>query len=476
MASTDSAALRKPYQAALNDDWKSLKDFYEKRSNLLSFPVTPAADNAFHLAVFSKSSEPLKSLLDFSKGKDIIMYSYLEKNGYGNTPLHEAAANGNLKAVMALVNHNSELSREANVVENENEFLAAVNKKGETPLFKAAAFGKIEVVEYLASKSSKTETGRGVSKLKDVHRQNKRNMPGANEKEGMQKVPDASILHVAIAGNHFETALYLLNLDESLATIKDGNGLRPLNLLTTMPSAFESGYRWGTWIHRVFYFYLPIGDDADDGKKATKKFSKVFSSSLLLIDHLLFSKTWIVWLILLEKTCALVSGDILEKKRNHKLAFKLAERLIEKDSFWELAPDSQFEEDETIPPTGDAGDNRPTALLLAAEKGIVEIVDRILKVCPQLVEQENNLNQNILHVAIKHRQYDIFNRVKNMKIPMTRLVRKVDRYGYTFLHHAAIVEPENTRIHPAGPVYQLQEEIMWYKVSPLPSFSYKIFN
>ncbi|XP_044461411.1 ankyrin repeat-containing protein At5g02620-like [Mangifera indica] len=442
--------MHKPYQAALNDKWESLKDFYKDNVSLLFIPVTPAGDNAFHLAVFSKSSEPLQSLLEFSRGDDFIKYSYLEKNGYGNTPLHEAAANGNLKAVMALDNHNSKLLEVENVVENENEFLAAVNKRGETPLFKAAAFGKIEVVEYLAPKSLKTETRyiegktKEVTKLKDVHCQSKRNMPGATDKEGMEKVPDASILHVAITGNHFETALYLLDLDESLATLKDRNGQTSLHLLATMRSAFESGYRWGTWIHRVFYFCLPISDDANDDKKATTKISKG-------------------WLILLRKICALVSSSILEKKRNHKLALKLAERLIEKDSSWELAPDSQFEEDQPIPPTGDAGDNRPTALLLAAERGIVEIVDRILEECPQLVEQENDMNENILHVAIKHRQFDIFNRVKNMKIPMTRLVRKVDKYGCTILHHAAVMRPQNTKIHPAGPVYQLQEEIKWYK-------------
>ncbi|XP_044460525.1 ankyrin repeat-containing protein NPR4-like [Mangifera indica] len=195
---------------------------------------------------------------------------------------------------------------------------------------------------------------------------------------------------------------------------------------------------------------LPIGDDAGD-EKATTKISKG-------------------WLILLGKICALVRRNILEEKRRHKLALKLAERLIGKDSSWDetinmqVAPGFQFDEDQSIKvaiPV--AGDYKPIPLLLATENGIVEIVTRILEVCPQLVEHKNDLGQNILHVAIKHRRYDIFNHVKNMKIPMTWIVRKVDKYGYTILHHAADMEPETTKIHRAGPVYQLQQEIKWYK-------------
>ncbi|XP_044460524.1 ankyrin repeat-containing protein NPR4-like [Mangifera indica] len=168
------------------------------------------------------------------------------------------------------------------------------------------------------------------------------------------------------------------------------------------------------------------------------------------------------WLTLVGKICELVGSNILKEKRKHKLAFCLAERLIKNDSSWDetinsqVAP-SEIEEDQS------SGDYKPIPLLLATERGIVEIVNKILDECPQLAEHINDVGQNILHVAIKHRQYDIFNSVINTKIPMKRLVRTVDKNGYTILHHAADMEPETTKIHPAGPVYQLQEEIKWYK-------------
>ncbi|XP_044481006.1 uncharacterized protein LOC123207591 [Mangifera indica] len=521
--------LYKPYRAALNDDWESLLDFYQKLVSWLPYPVSSARDNAFHLAVYSKRKEPLQSLLCISEKRSMGRYGYLIENGYGNTPLHEAAATGNLEAVVALVAHNERLLMEDSENPDENDFLEAVNKKGETPLFIAAAFGRTEVVKFLAPKSLQNLTrfiGRegieGVTKLKDIHRQRlisvKPKPPasyqlpgaitegemifqpkpgtiqgeiisepkpvvipgeiilkpklGAIQGETIETVPDASILHVAIAGHHFglclcpvsffnfalnwhiqlifdvlisfqiflETALYLLNLDDSLATLKDINGWTSLHLLASMPSAFESGYRWATWIHRVFYFCLPIGDDSDNDGTVTAKISKV------------------------GKFCASVMRNILEEKRKHKLALKLAERLIEKDSSWDetiswqVVPESQFDEDQSS-----KGDYKPIPLFLATERGIVEIVNRILEICPQLAEHENDLSQNILHMAIKHRQLDIFNHVKNMKIPMTRLVRKVDKNDYTILHHAADMEEENTEGHPEGPAYQLQDEIKWYK-------------
>ncbi|XP_044463253.1 ankyrin repeat-containing protein ITN1-like [Mangifera indica] len=498
-----------PYRAAVNEDWESLKDFYKENVGLLFFPVTASRGNAFHLAVFSGSNEPLQSLLDFNiSERDFMMTDgYLQPNVYGNTPLHEAAAIGNLKAVEALVNHHRKLFPEENIEDqNENEFLEAVNMKGETALFVAAAFGRTKVVKFLASKSLETKTRfiyqkeerkeEQYTKLKDIHYKNLglihvkpesdasnqltstiqgeiisepipdtsnqlsgtirgeilKPKPGATQKETFKEVPGFSILHVAITGHHFETALYLLKKDESLATLKDLNGLTSFHLLATMPSAFESRYRWGTWIHRVAYICLPIGDETDDDVKATTKISRG-------------------WLLLLGKICALVRRNIFEEKRKHKFALKLVEGLIEKDSSWDetmneqVAPAFQFDEDQSINvdiPV--SGDYKPIPLLLATESGIVEIVTRILEVRPQLVEHKNDLDQNILHVAIKHRQYDIFDHVKNMKIPMTWLVRKVDKNGYTILHHAADMEPETTKTHPAGPVYQLQQEIKWYKL------------
>ncbi|KAJ0082753.1 hypothetical protein Patl1_09884 [Pistacia atlantica] len=268
-----------PYQAALKEDWVYMMNFFEKNRNAMSIPLSAARDTAFHLSVFSNGKQPIEYLLGIAKTIHMTTDDVLAKNVYGDTALHEAAANGNLEAVKLLVEYDKEPS---NDVEN-TEFLEDINDEGETPLFKAAAYGRTKVVKFLAS-----ERFEQLTQLKDIHRQkithikektklstpleektielqgasiilhvaSKPSKPLTPLEEKTSEVPGASILHVAIQGEHFDTALLLLKRDKGLATLKDENGRTSLHLLATMPSAFKSGYRMGTWISRVFYFCM----------------------------------------------------------------------------------------------------------------------------------------------------------------------------------------------------------------------------
>ncbi|XP_059437027.1 ankyrin repeat-containing protein NPR4-like [Corylus avellana] len=100
-------------------------------------------------------------------------------------------------------------------------------------------------------------------------------------------------------------------------------------------------------------------------------------------------------------------------------------------------------------------------LLIAASEGIVEIVNEILQVYPQAIEHVTKDEENILHVAIKYRQMEIFRRVKKMKIIRDcRLVSRIDNRGYTILHHVADTEKYDGG-NKAGPALQLQAELKW---------------
>ncbi|XP_031262299.1 uncharacterized protein LOC116120484 isoform X2 [Pistacia vera] len=471
----NDSTICRPYQAALEEEWDDLKNFFKKENAFaLSSILSAAGDTAFHLAVFSNKEQPLEHLLDVSKEDPIAMYAYLEKNKYGNTALHEAAAIGNVKAVKLLVEHDKRL------VDGNTEFLEDRNEEGETPMFKAAAYGRTKVVKFLASESFEqlikkteykiTETGEGkkeeYTKLKGIHRQIITRIKAKPEPSKPPtpletiEVHGASILHVAIQGEYFETALLLLKLDKGLATLKGENGRTNLHLLATIPSAFKSGYRMATLISRVLYFCLPIDDRIDDEKGNC---FNLFKDDKELCCLNLFKGWWI-----LGKICS-PARKICEAKRKHKLAFRLAKSLIAVDDSWIedviptiSSPDS-YEQGNIRARAPIEEDSKPSPLFMATERGIIKIVKEILKFYPQLVESENDLKQNILHVAIKHRQKKIFDHVKRMKIPMTRLVRGIDRNGYTILHHAAYTSDDTREIHPAGPVYELQEELKWYK-------------
>ncbi|KAJ0081108.1 hypothetical protein Patl1_09904 [Pistacia atlantica] len=383
-----------PYQLALNEEWEQLKRSCNEQGDFaLKFPRTPAKDTIFHLAVFSKSEEPLKSLLDFATNDPKTKYAYLEKNIYGNTALHEAAADGNIKAVELLVKHHEDRNKE----DETRQLLEVRNNEGETPLFKAAAYGQTK---------------------KDAEK------------------PEASILHAAIQGENFETALKLLKLDKSLATLEDEKGMTSLQLLATMPSAFRSGYRM-TILIRLLYS-CPLTDDGD------------------------------FCCIKVRRIGLPILRRILEDKRKHKLAFKLTQTLIDRDTMWQkIVEEGPSEEGEgegskagnsQVTSTGEGEGSRPIALFLATERGIVEIVNEILEETPQLAEYIDDKNRNMLHIAIMHRQREIFDLLKEMNIPMKRLVRGIDIDGYTILHHAADMTNDKADIQ-RGPAYHLQEEL-----------------
>jgi hypothetical protein len=53
-----------------------------------------------------------------------------------------------------------------------------------------------------------------------------------------------------------ETALLLLELDKSLASLKDKNQISTLQLLAEMPAAFESEFPMGVF-ERLIYYCMP---------------------------------------------------------------------------------------------------------------------------------------------------------------------------------------------------------------------------
>jgi ankyrin repeat protein len=61
------------------------------------------------------------------------------KDNYGNTPLHEAARQGNINIIMSLVAKGAEIN--------------AINNYGDTPLHWSAERGLTDIVDFLIEKS-----------------------------------------------------------------------------------------------------------------------------------------------------------------------------------------------------------------------------------------------------------------------------------------------------------------------------------
>lgn len=161
---------------------------------------------------------------------------------------------------------------------------------------------------------------------------------------------------------------------------------------------------------------------------------------------------------------------------------ELAKFLIRKDTTWE---DSYSIQDQSRPkihrygisPTllaaekgsretagAGGGDSAETPLFLATKSGCIEIVREILNTYLQAIEHIDDEGRNILHVAIKYRQLEIFELVSKMEGPIRRLVRKIDNNGNTILHMTGIKRTDYVPEKMEGPAFVLQEELLWYEV------------
>ncbi|KAK9273443.1 hypothetical protein L1049_018253 [Liquidambar formosana] len=228
---------------------------------------------------------------------------------------------------------------------------------------------------------------------------------------------NTTVLHISILAEHFDLALEIAETYPDLITETDPAGMTGLQLLSCNPTAFK--WRNNDAFKRLMYSVDP---------------------------------------------CCSLPWRKADQKDKHKYesALKLAKLLIERDTSWE-ATNPGREGLQTSNRTS-MGMTSETPLFLATKSGCVEIVEEILNQYPQAVEHVNNEGQNILHLAIKYRQLEIFNLVKKMKIPMKRLVRNVDIHGNSILHMVGMKRENSEFEKMQNPADKLQEELQWFEM------------
>ncbi|KAL5773223.1 hypothetical protein ACOSQ2_013147 [Xanthoceras sorbifolium] len=328
--------------------------------------MTVAKDTAFHMAVHSKTDQPLRYLLE-----------RVEQIG------DPTGAN-----VFMTNDYENKLLVEKNYVKAEQ--LLKKNRSGQTPLFKAASFGSTKVVRYLASQPGRTTLDdNDNTKLEDAQR---------TRNDGI------SILHAAVRGEHFGIPTGRDNNDDA-NNIDDDDG------------------------------YVKVGDNQK------RKFAFELARKLIKNDN-----SW--QLSLTEDPVKYFRSLALERKR------EITDRKTENSE--QVISESAEKQEQTVIAVEDQVPETP--LLAATRTGMIEIVREILKEHPQAVEHISHKKQNILHVTASYRQREVFELVKEMKIPTSRLILGIDDDSYTVLQHVA----DTVNYHGGtryGPAYQLQEEL-----------------
>ncbi|KAH9700633.1 ANK REP REGION domain-containing protein [Citrus sinensis] len=229
----------------------------------------------------------------------------------------------------------------------------------------------------------------------------------------LQRNDQSTVLHMAVISQHFELALEIAKEYKYLIGEKDMDGMTALQLLSCKPEAFKLKQERG------------------------------FFKKLL---HFQRDTSWEVTTPIRDKG----------RPKIHKYG-------------------SSSEKGSEEGGRSGGGDHVDTPLFLATKSGCVEIVKQILKIYPQSLGYIDHEGRNILHVAIKYRQLEIFETVRKMEALSRRLVSKIDNNGNTILHTAGEKIKDYIPEKMEGPALVLQEELLWYeraKEASIPHFVY----
>ncbi|KAB2637558.1 hypothetical protein D8674_028092 [Pyrus ussuriensis x Pyrus communis] len=463
------------YEHFIQGNWEGVKKYYETYPAKLLRPMTLNGNNVLHLAASCSSNcqRDLKFLIDICSGSTSNMSCSLRiPNNDGNNVLHQVAVSGSVEAAEFLVNKYNDPVPDICHTDEENDtrpLLWTRNKLGETPLYRTAAFGHTKLVKFYCDKL-------------------KAESPDNLIEKQFKRSDKISILHIAVIAQHFETAYWLLKRYRNLGKKRDAEGLTSLQLLAQMPTALEPRFQESQW-KMLIYHCLPDGGDVvtpnqnNDVESSTDSHhprQSIFRNKFAVVVKAYYS---------LKKSLAKgLQGGIIYRiwkdKKNKKSLKKLIELLVEDDHSWFITNKDAKPKAVSVGPVNKDGDSggeigkeatksgkgakievyNSTPLLIATIKGIMPIVEEILKQHPQAVEHLNNDEQNILHLAILNRQTEILNLIQNKPTLKSKLNERIDRNGNTILHHAADRSYYSISLSQKliGPAMQLQAELRWF--------------
>ncbi|KAI3498963.1 hypothetical protein L1887_34752 [Cichorium endivia] len=371
--------------------------------------LTIHQDTVLHMATYSKQSYLVMELLNLVPG--VYYHKLTCQNDVGNTMLHEAATSDRI--VPAAM----EMLRRAPTL------LSMPNRRGETPIFRAARYGKNSMYDFLDAEMHKTI--QSDADLRSFHFRDDK----------------TSILHISILTEHYDLALKIAAKYTYLIDERDGDGMTALQLLACNPSAFQGGGRVGGSLKKFIYSRVGIGCKVplwEQIRDQKLRFESVVELARFLIEK---DITWEATESALDKS----------KPKTHRYGRTTS-----------MGSQDQGQISTTVQETTTV-DIAETPLFLATKSGCTEIVRGILEMYPQAVEHVDDEGRNILHVAIKYRQVQIFDMVEKMQTPMMRLIRKIDNNGNSILHMVGIKATEAGHEDMRSPALVLQEDLLLFE-------------
>ncbi|PON63723.1 Transmembrane protein [Parasponia andersonii] len=212
----DQAELDKLFDDAMKGHWDKVIETYRKSPRARKAKITKADETALHLAVADGETKFALQLINAITDPATLSI----KNERGDTPLHLAAALGDLIVCIE-------------IMEKYPKVVTIRNSKGETPLFLAARYGKKKAFLYLHSLNQ--------------------------EEEHLKRENGDTILHVTIAGDYFSFAITIMKHYPDFVNKLNIDGLTPLHILASKSNAFRSSTSLGLF-DRILYYCLVVDE------------------------------------------------------------------------------------------------------------------------------------------------------------------------------------------------------------------------
>ncbi|KAG2697016.1 hypothetical protein I3760_07G086400 [Carya illinoinensis] len=199
---------RELFRMTMEGKWDDVAELFDQQDEWApTAQITNSGDTALHIAVSVGNEHNVTQLIQSIRDPSRLRQVLETRNGRGNTPLHSAASMGNVAMCRRITRVYPEL-------------VGFKNNNQETPLFMAALHGKKAAffcLHYICQ----------LVKVRGRFQYSRKN--------------GDTILHCAIAGDYFDLAFQIIKLYPELASLINEEGLTPLHLLASKPSAFRSG-------------------------------------------------------------------------------------------------------------------------------------------------------------------------------------------------------------------------------------------
>ncbi|XP_073107257.1 uncharacterized protein [Elaeis guineensis] len=159
-------------------------------------------------------------------------------------------------------------------------------------------------------------------------------------------------------------------------------------------------------------------------------------------------------------------NEIRQKKTENTFAYRVMHELVSKTKWWQFKSDGKKPAKEANDVPKPKKQIEATPVLIAAKRGVIEMVKEILKTNPLAIDETNSDGKNIVLLAAEYGQTDIYKYMFKRE-GMLSSFGMVDKEGNSALHLAAkSVQKRHWSI--PGAAFQMQAEVKWYKVWLFP--------